>query len=63
MATRFAPLVLPANLHDLPEGYAQRLKQFGAKGDFTAHQHFDRFLDLCDLEKIDYEDVRMQLFA
>ena len=26
MANRFAPLALPANLHDLRQGYAQRLK-------------------------------------
>jgi hypothetical protein len=36
MDDRYAPLVLPANLHDLPQGYAQRLKQFGAEGDVTA---------------------------
>jgi hypothetical protein len=63
MADRYAPLVLPANLHDLPQGYAQHLKQFGAEGDVTAQQHFDRFLDFCYLEEIDYEDVRMRLFA
>ena len=56
-------LVLPANLHDLPQGYAQSLKQFGVKGDVTTQQHFDRFLDFCDLEEIDYEDVRMWLFS
>ena len=39
------------------------MKQFGAEGDVTAQQHFDKFLDFCDLEKIDYEDVRMWLFA
>lgn len=63
MENRFAPLVLPANLHDLPQGYAQRLKQFGAEGDIIAQQHLDRFLDFCDLEEIDYEDVKMRLFA
>ena len=63
MANRYAPLVLPSNLHDLPQGYAQRLKQFGTEGNVTAQQHFDRFLDFCDLEEIDYEDVRMWLFA
>ena len=57
MANRFAPLALPTNLHDLPQGYAQRLKQFGAEGDITAQHHMDRFLYFCDLEEIDYEDV------
>ena len=50
MGNIYAPLVLPTNLHDLPQGYAQRLKQFGVEGDITAQQHFDRFLDFCDLE-------------
>ena len=63
MANRYAPLVLPPNLHDLPQGYAQCLKQFGAEGDVTSQQHFYRFLDFCDLEEIDYEDVRMRLFS
>ena len=30
MATRFAPLVLPAQLHDLPLGYSQRIRTYGA---------------------------------
>ena len=38
-------------------------KQFGAGGDITAQQHLDRFLEFCDLEEIDYEDVKMRLFA
>lgn len=63
MENKFAPLVLPKNLHDLPQGYAQRLKQFGAEGDIIAQQHLDRFIDFCDLEEIDYEDVKMRLFA
>ena len=59
----YAPLALPTNLHYLPQGYSQRLKQFGAEGDVTTQQHLDRFLDFCDLEEIDYEDVKMTLFA
>ena len=63
MANIFSPLALLANLHDLPQGYAQRLKQFGAEGDITTQQHLGRFLDFCDMEEIDYEDVKMRLFA
>ena len=59
MANRFASLVVPANLHDLPQGYAQILKQFGAKGDIIAQQHLDKFLDFCDLEEVDYKNVKM----
>ena len=63
MENKFAPLVVPTNLHDLSQGYAQRLKQFGVEGDITAQQHLDIFLDFCDLEEIDYEYVKMRLFA
>ena len=36
MATRFAPLVLLAQLHDLPLGYSQRIWTYGAEGDVSA---------------------------
>ena len=36
MAARYAPLVLPAQLHDLPQGYSQRIKTYAAKGDVSA---------------------------
>lgn len=63
MANIFSPLALPANLHDLPQGYAQRLKQFGVERDITRQQHLDRFLDFFDLEEVDYDDVKMRLFS
>jgi len=63
MATRFAPLVLPPALHDLPWNYAQRIKQFDAEGNVTTQQHLDRFIDFIDLEEVDDEDVKMRLFA
>lgn len=63
MASRFVPLVLPAQLHDLPQAYSQRIKTFGAKGDITSQQHLDRFNEFCDVEEVDYEDAKMSLFA
>jgi hypothetical protein len=63
MAARFSPLALPVALHDLPQNYAQRIKQFDAEGDITTQQHLDRFIDFIDLEEVDYEDVKMRLFA
>jgi hypothetical protein len=63
MAARFSPLVLPAQLHDLPQNYAQRIKTYGAEEDISAQQHLDRFNDFIDLEEVDYEDVKMRLFA
>lgn len=63
MASRFTPLVLPAQLHDLPQGYSQRIRTFGAKGDIISQQHLDRFNDFVDLEEVDYKDAKMRLFA
>jgi hypothetical protein len=40
MAARFAPLVIPVALHDLPHNYGQRIKQFDAEGNVTAQQTF-----------------------
>lgn len=61
MAARFAPLSLPAQLHDLPQNYAQRIKHFGNEGDVIAQQHVDRFMDFIDLEEVDHEDAIMRL--
>ena len=63
MAARFTPLVLLAQLHDLPQGYSQRIKTYGAEGDISSHKHLDRFNDFCDLEEVDYEDAKMRLFS
>ena len=61
MAARFVPLVLPTQLHDMP--YSQRIKTYGVEGHITAQQHLDRFNDYCDFEEVDYEDVKLRLFA
>ena len=63
MATRFAPLALPSQLHGLPQNYAQRIKSFGNEGDVTTQQHVDKFTDFIDLEKVDHKDEIMRLFS
>ena len=63
MAARFAPLRLPAALHDLPQNYSQRIYLFDGEGDITAKQHVAKFEDFIDLEEVDYPDVKMWLFA
>ena len=63
MAARFAPLALPAQLHDLPQNYAQRIKSFGNEGHITTQHHVDRFMDFIDLEEVDHEDAIMRLFS
>ena len=63
MTTRYTPLVLLTQLHDLPQAYSQMSRTFGAEGDIIAQQHLDRFNDFCDLEEVYYEDAKMILFA
>ena len=63
MAARFAPLRLPAALHDLPQNYSQRICLFDGEGDVTAKQHVAKFEDFIDLEEVDYPDVKMRLFS
>ena len=63
MAARYAPLDLLAQLHDLPQGYSQRIRTYGAEGDVSAQQHVVRFNDFCDLEEVDHEDAKIRLFA
>jgi hypothetical protein len=62
MASRFTPLVILAQLHDIPKGYPQRIRTYGVEGDISAQQHLDRFNDFCDLEEVDFEDAKMRIF-
>jgi hypothetical protein len=63
MATRFSPLVLPAQLHDLPQNYNQRIKSFDVEENVSSQRHLDWFNDFVDLEEVDHEDVKLRLFA
>lgn len=63
MEARYAPLVLPAQLHDLPLNYGQRLPQYDGIGEFTAKQHVDKVIDFMDLEEVDHDDVKIRVFA
>ena len=63
MAARFAPLALPAVLHDLPQNYAQKFPFHDGDGNFTGRHHVDKFDDYVDLEEVDDDDVKMRLFA
>jgi hypothetical protein len=63
MATGFAPLILPAQLHDLPQEYNLRIKLYDAEGNILAQSHLDWFNDFIDLEEVDFEDVKMRFFT
>jgi ribonuclease HI len=63
VAARYAPLVLPAQLHDLPDNYIKNLPKFTGEGDLTAIEHinfFDQFADICGIE---HEDVYSRLLV
>jgi hypothetical protein len=63
MAARFSPLPLPAQLHDLPQNYNQRIKLYDVEGNASAQKHLDLFNDFFDLEEVDYEYAKTRLFA
>ncbi len=61
--TRYAPLVLPVVLHDLPSKYSARIPTWGSDEEITAKEHVDKFNDSVDREELDDEDVKLRLFA
>jgi hypothetical protein len=63
MAARYAPLVLVAPLHAMPQDYQTRLPQFDATGPLNAQQHVDKMNDYFDLQEVDEDDIQMRLFA
>jgi hypothetical protein len=63
MAARYAPLVLAAPLHPMPQEYQTRLPQFDGIGPLNAQQHVDKMNDYFDLKEYDEVDVQMRLFA
>jgi hypothetical protein len=63
MATIFTPLILPAQLHDFPKNYSQRIKLYDIKGSVSAQKHLDWFKDFIDLEEVDCADEKMSFFT
>lgn len=63
MVNRYAPLVLPAQLHVMPQDYQSKIFLFDATGQCTAQQHVNKMTDYFELHEIDESDVEMRLFA
>jgi hypothetical protein len=63
MASIFTPLIPPAQLHDLPHNYSQRIRLYDAEGNVSAEKHLDWFNDFVDLEEVGYTDEKMRIFA
>jgi hypothetical protein len=63
VATRYAPLSLPTNLHDLPDNYMKILPKFIGDGVLTTTEHMVFFDQFDDIIGIEYEYVYMILFV
>jgi len=61
VASRYAPLVLPVPLHDLPENYMKNLPKFTGEGDLTATEHINFFDQFADILGLEHEDVYSRL--
>jgi len=51
MEARFSPLVLPAQLHDLPQTYNRRIKSYDVEENVSSQKHLDWFNDFSDLRR------------
>jgi hypothetical protein len=63
VAARYAPLILPIPLHDLPENYMKSLPKFTGEGDLTAQEHINFFDQFADILEIEHEDVYSRLLV
>jgi ribonuclease HI len=64
IAARYAPLVLPQPLNNLPaEGYLKQLPKFTGEGDITAEEHLTAFYTFTDDNVIMHTDVWMRIFV
>jgi hypothetical protein len=63
VATRYALLLLPSALHDLPENYMKSLPKFTGEGDLTAQEHINFFDQFADILGIEHEDVYSRLLV
>ena len=63
MAARYAPLVLPQVLNDMPADYQSKIPIFDATQSITAQQHVDKMNDFFDLHEVEAENVTTRLFV
>jgi hypothetical protein len=63
VVARYAPLVLPPVLHDLPENYMKNLPKFTGEVDLTATKHINFFDQFVDILGIDHDDVYSRLLV
>jgi hypothetical protein len=61
VVSRYAPLILPVPLHDLPKNYMKSLPKFTGEGDLTAQEHINLFDQFSYILGIEHEDVYSRL--
>jgi hypothetical protein len=63
IATRYDPLVLPQNLHDVPQNYVKHLPSYNGEGEVTTEEHLVAYYNFENKINIEHEDVWMRIFA
>jgi hypothetical protein len=64
IAARYAPLVLPQPLNNLPpEGYLKQLPKITGEGDITAEEHLAAFYTFANDNVIMHTDIWMRIFV
>ena len=63
MAARYAPMVLPQVLNDMPADYQSKIPIFDATQSITSYQHVDKMNEFFDLHEVEAENVTTRLFV
>lgn len=63
MVEKYAPLVLPAQLHAMPQDYQSKIFMFDVTSQYTAQQHVNKMTDYFELHEIDESGAKMRLFS
>jgi hypothetical protein len=63
VVARYAPLVLPFPLHDLPKNNMKNLLKFTGEGDLTVVEHINFFDQFYDILGFEHEDVYSRLLV
>ena len=63
MAARYAPLVLPQVLNDMPVDYQRKIAIFDATQGIIAQQHVEKMNEFFDLHELEEENVATRLFV
>jgi hypothetical protein len=61
--TRYAPLVFPTNIHDLPDNYLKMLPKFNGESENTLVEHLSFFDVFGVIFGLEHEYVYMRLFV